>query len=142
VPRVVEEECRPKAGPVSQPVDSVSVEIEYDTSQSLHRLRSAIDSALTGVVREFDQAFEAVERVAGTAGDDIGREISQGGERAEGAIREVERQARTSFNRVSREATEAGANIKGKLGGRWAPSARPAPAWPSRRAWACSPRPA
>ena len=101
---------------MSQPVDVVSVGIKYDTSGSLAQLRSAVDSALSGVTREFDQAFSEIERGAADAGSDVGRQLAQGGEKAEGALREVERQGKQSLNSVSRQAHEAG-NALGGLGG-------------------------
>lgn len=101
---------------MSQPVDVVSVGIEYDTSRSLAQLRAAVDSALGQVTREFDQAFSEIERGAAGAGADVGRQLAQGGEKAEGALREVERQAKRSLNEVSQQAHQAGTALGG-LGG-------------------------
>lgn len=102
---------------MTTPIDTASVAIVPDFSRFAREARAGIDAALRGLVGDVERAFAGVERAAGDAGQDIGREFQQGGESAERALREVDNQARRSFNEVSRQASQAAGGISAKLGG-------------------------
>ncbi len=102
---------------MSQPVDTVSVEIQYEnTARSLASLRTGVDAALAQVTQEFDAAFDDIERGAQQAGQQLGSDIERGGERAESALREVSRQATQSMDVVQRESAQAGTALGGLSG--------------------------
>lgn len=102
---------------MTTPIDTASVAIVPDFSRFAREARAGIDAALRGLVGDVERAFAGVERAAGDAGQDIGREFQAGGESAERALREVDNQARRSFNEVSRQASQAATGISTKLGG-------------------------
>lgn len=102
---------------MTTPIDTASVAIVPDFSRFAREAKSGIDAALRGLVGDVERAFAGVERAAGDAGQDIGREFQAGGESAERALREVDAQARRSFNEVSRQASQAAGGISAKLGG-------------------------
>lgn len=101
---------------MTQPVDVAYVAVQYDTSRSLRDLRTAVSQALGEVTRAFERAFGDIESQASAAGADLGREMQQGGERAEDALVEVERQAKHSLNEVSRQSHQAGSALGGLQG--------------------------
>lgn len=102
---------------MTTPIDTASVAIVPDFSRFAREAKAGIDAALRGLVGDVERAFAGVERAAGDAGQDIGREFQAGGESAERALREVDNQARRSFNEVSRQASQAATGISTKLGG-------------------------
>lgn len=102
---------------MTQPVDVVSVGIQYDTSGSTAQLQRAVDSAMASIRREFEQAFGLIEREAVDTGQTVARTFGTNGELAEGSIREIGRQASTTFDKVSRDANKASVDIATKLGG-------------------------
>lgn len=101
---------------MTTPIDTASVAIVPDFSRFAREARAGIDAALRGLVGDVERAFDGVERAAGEAGREIGRDFQRGGESAERALREVDNQARRSFNEVGRQAGQAAAQITGKLG--------------------------
>ena len=102
---------------MSAPIDSASVAIVPDFSGFQQAADRGIESALRELVAEVRAALDRVAQAAAQAGTDLGREFQQGGERAEGALRELSRTATTSMNNVQRQTDEAAGGIATKLGG-------------------------
>jgi tape measure domain-containing protein len=99
------------------PIDTASVEVRFDFSGALARLKGDIDAAMRGLTQQVNQAFGAVERSSQTAATEIGIDFQRGGERAEMALREVATQAKVSMAEVGASANGASASISAKLGG-------------------------
>lgn len=102
---------------MSQPVDTVSVAIKYETARSLRDFQLAVDAAAKKASGELKRAFEQVEQASAEAGASMGRSIDRGANAAESSLRGVESQARRSFSDVRREADKTGLAIGGKIGG-------------------------
>lgn len=102
---------------MTSPVDTAAVAIVPDFTRFTAELRRGIDLAMRNLVGDVDRAFERVERAAGEAGADIGREIAAGGEVAERSLEELSRASRREFDQIERHASVAGAGIAAKLGG-------------------------
>ncbi|HET6479874.1 MAG TPA: tape measure protein [Actinoplanes sp.] len=99
------------------PIDTASVEVVFDFSGAMGRLKSDIDAALRGVTQRVEAAFEQAERSASSATREMGQDFQRGGERAEMALREVATQAKVSMAEVGASTSAAGAGISAKLGG-------------------------
>jgi tape measure domain-containing protein len=99
------------------PIDSATVAIVPDFSRFASEADRGIESALRDLVTEVRTALDRVAAAAGAAGNDLGREFQQGGERAEAALRELSRTATVSMNNVERQTDQAAGGISTKLGG-------------------------
>ena len=102
---------------MSTPIDTASVAIVPDFSGFAREVSRGIDVALRSVLSDVRQAFAQVERVAASAGREVGQDFQRGGESAERALREVSRTAATSMAQVSASANAAGTSLSTRLAG-------------------------
>lgn len=127
---------------MTQPVDTVFVEVVPDLDQFSSGIERGVDAAARQLVNEIQNALRRAAQEAERAGDEIGRgiedgtegaervfdelareaddaadtmarEFSQGGERAEDALDEVGDKGEREFDRIEREAND----VLGRIGG-------------------------
>jgi tape measure domain-containing protein len=97
------------------PIDEASVAIVPDFSRFAAQARTGIESALRGVSSTIDRVFEGVEREAAEAGNAVGRQFQQGGERAEAAFRELDAQATRSLSSIEAKSAVTAGGLSTKL---------------------------
>ena len=71
------------------PIDTATVEVEFDFSGAMARLKADIDQAMRGIVRAVDQAMGQGERSTERASTEMARDFQRSGERIEAALNEV-----------------------------------------------------
>ena len=93
---------------MTQPVDTVFVEVVPDLDQFGSGIERGVDAAARHLVNEIQDALRRAAQEAERAGDEIGRGIEDGTEDAERAFDELAREADDAADKMAREFSQGG----------------------------------
>src|SRR5690554_5096956 len=93
---------------MTQPVDTVFVEVVPDLDQFGSGIERGVDAAARQLVSEIQNALRRAAQEAERAGDEIGRGIEDGTEDAERAFDELAREADDAADKMAREFSQGG----------------------------------